>query len=422
MWEEEGASLQINWGDKVVHSKLARFEVEDMNVTKANWEYLDNLTGTEVTVKFVNLTEDTEYKIENVILNMDTKITGNNINTVMLSGSNSGNVAITDLAPEITVAPLSLDLGEVGETTTSDGSDNFVITNDGNKVLNISGITSPTNYEIKWGTGGSWSNSISTQTLTASNSETVYVRVTPPAIATYAGNIVISNDDADESTVNVSVTAEGVSLNTITDYIASYKFDNDFTDETGNYDASSSGSVTFGDDQQGNANSAAEFTYNSSDKVTLGSFTEDLGTFTISFWIYPTFYTSNRRVFLISNGGYSGSDFMRLQGTLSPNKLRITTKNGSGEATVHEITTPYNAWSHIIIQKDGSTINSWVNDAGLQSTVASRPPVLNSPDTNLIGDISNSNQSSGFKMSDLRIFDRLLNSTERTMVYDAEKP
>jgi len=105
-------------------------------------------------------------------------------------------------APNIEVTPASLDFGKVQINTTSDKT--ITIKNTGTKVLNISSIT----------ISGSQAFTIVSQSLTqipAGEARNVTVRFSPTGELPYAGNLIISSDDPDTPSIQVSLTGEGTS-------------------------------------------------------------------------------------------------------------------------------------------------------------------------------------------------------------------
>jgi len=422
---EEGSSIQNEDGDDVVYSYRTIIEFEDLQMSKDNYEWLRERHNTINTVTYIDLNTTTNYKVENCLLNIKPKIEGNHLNIVNVKGyvttSSATAINIFVPAPEISVSPLSIGLGEIGEGETTDGSDYTTISNSGTKALSLSSIVPPTNYEIKWGSGGTWENNLSNKTVNISDSEDLYVRVTPPDANTYAGNIVINSDDDDEPTTNVAVTVDGVS-GAPGDYISYLKFDGNLADETGNHDGSLiAGSISYVNDQKGEGSSAASFGYNETDKVDLGNFTETFTTFTISMWIdFNSLLRNNRSVFCLSNNGWDNNDSFNIRGT--GGSLQVVVKDASGNAQLYNVDGGgLTGWHHVIIEKDGFNHKTWIDNSLEADFTLYYNPTLISPDENFIGSYSSGN-CAGFSISDYRLYNRVLSNDERTAIYDEEKP
>ncbi|MES2836991.1 MAG: choice-of-anchor D domain-containing protein [Bacteroidota bacterium] len=97
-------------------------------------------------------------------------------------------------APEINVVTTSLNFGSIEENTTADLT--YVVQNTGNADLVLSTSTTAP-YSI---TG------TSPTTITAGNSATYTVRFSPTTTGTFTANVTISSNDADESSLTVSLT------------------------------------------------------------------------------------------------------------------------------------------------------------------------------------------------------------------------
>lgn len=103
--------------------------------------------------------------------------------------------------PNITVAPLSLDFGDVNINTTSDLT--VTITNDGTADLLVSDL-STTNAVF------SVVSPATPVTVVPQASEIVTVRFSPTAVGAQSGNLDITSDDPDQGVVSVTLAGNGV--------------------------------------------------------------------------------------------------------------------------------------------------------------------------------------------------------------------
>ncbi|MCP5008946.1 MAG: choice-of-anchor D domain-containing protein, partial [Aestuariibacter sp.] len=107
----------------------------------------------------------------------------------------------TTPAPEISVSPVSLTYGDVVSGTTSDLT--VTISNLGTADLTVSSLTT---------TDAAFSvvSPTAPVTIPASGNEVVTVRFSATAVTAYSGNLDIASDDADEPTVSVALSGNGV--------------------------------------------------------------------------------------------------------------------------------------------------------------------------------------------------------------------
>lgn len=122
-----------------------------------------------------------------------------------------GFVYVEPAGPEITVDPLSLDFG--GVIVGGTGLQQFTIYNTGDDILTGS-ITTPAGYSVA--AAGSKENRNRDEdrntlsfSMPVGTSRIYNLSFNPTAVATYAGNVVISSNDLDEGTLLLAVTGYG---------------------------------------------------------------------------------------------------------------------------------------------------------------------------------------------------------------------
>ncbi len=123
--------------------------------------------------------------------------------TVTSNDSDEGTVNVntsgTGIAPEITVAPLSLAIGSVLVGSNNSGS--FTITNEGNADLVVSNINS---------NNGVFTVNPSSATIASADSQVVTVTFSPTTTGSQSATITVTSNDSDEGTVNVNASGTGV--------------------------------------------------------------------------------------------------------------------------------------------------------------------------------------------------------------------
>ena len=108
------------------------------------------------------------------------------------------NVSGTGLAPEITLSETSVSIGDVD--VGSSGTGTFVITNEGNKTLTVSSISS--DNEV-------FTVDIPSASINAGQSQTVTVTFSPSERGEQSAIITVESDDSDEGSFTVQVTGTG---------------------------------------------------------------------------------------------------------------------------------------------------------------------------------------------------------------------
>ena len=122
-----------------------------------------------------------------------------------------GFVYVEPAGPEIAVDPLSLNFGEVqvGQTSVKQ----FTIYSNGDETLSGS-ITTPSGYTVTAARGkgqkdlGAGRNTLSFS-LPVGTHQNYNLSFNPTAVVTYSGNVTITSNDIDESTVLIAVTGTG---------------------------------------------------------------------------------------------------------------------------------------------------------------------------------------------------------------------
>ncbi len=129
-------------------------------------------------------------------------ITPNSVNVnVEIGHSYVVNFGDTLQAPDISVTPLSLGFGSVVQGTSA--AENVTVTNTGDAILNITGIT------IDDGQFAITSGNISGQTLAPGDSANITIVFTPSAAGPQSATMTITSNDPDEGTVDVSLSGTG---------------------------------------------------------------------------------------------------------------------------------------------------------------------------------------------------------------------
>ncbi len=118
------------------------------------------------------------------------------------------NLGGTGVMPEITVAPLALAFGSQGTAAGATASQAVTITNDGTSTLTISSVgltgTDPGEFAIASDTGEG--------TLAPAASRIVQVAFDPGGLGAKSATLRIVSDDADESTVDVTLDGTGIDI------------------------------------------------------------------------------------------------------------------------------------------------------------------------------------------------------------------
>jgi hypothetical protein len=163
----------------------------------------------------------------NVFTGGSTSVYRPNIKLTYAAGSTSG--------PEINAAPTSLDFGDV---TVNDAEVmQFTIQNTGTESLN-GNITTPTGYSVapvardlpgnlSTAAGRKKDRNTISYTVASDSYQTYNLTFSPTSAATYAGNVTITSNDADEPSLNIAVTGNGYQANSAPtlDLPASLDFD-----------------------------------------------------------------------------------------------------------------------------------------------------------------------------------------------------
>ena len=122
-------------------------------------------------------------------------------------GTVNVSLRVTGLAPEIAVAPLSIDFGDVANGSLS-SIETVTITNSGGFPLDVTGLTlggaNAADYSIA-------SDDCVAGTVPANGGTcTVNLQVTPSALGNRTATLTVASDDADEPTVSVSLTVNSI--------------------------------------------------------------------------------------------------------------------------------------------------------------------------------------------------------------------
>lgn len=120
----------------------------------------------------------------------------------------SGNGTPGNPGAEIDVNQTALGFGNVlcGQTS---AEQSVIISNTGSAALDVSSISAPNGFAVKKGTSGTWASNITSFSIAAGSTETIYVHFTPTQSQTYTGNMLINSNDADEPVTNVSLSGTG---------------------------------------------------------------------------------------------------------------------------------------------------------------------------------------------------------------------
>ena len=121
-----------------------------------------------------------------------------------IGGSNTLTKAVVvDAAPEITVLPTTLNFGDVTNGTSSTLT--LTIFNDGSADLSVTGLSiSGAAYSLD-------APPATPVTLSPGTSQIITVRFTPTGVSNgQTGTLTINSNDANEGTVSVSLTGDGI--------------------------------------------------------------------------------------------------------------------------------------------------------------------------------------------------------------------
>ena len=108
--------------------------------------------------------------------------------------------------PEISVSPLSHDLGQV--EIGSNASQTITIENNGTETLNVSGVSQATG-------SSDWSEDGSSVSIAPNNSATFDITFAPTSVGSQTATFEITSNDPDESTATVTCQGEGVAPNIV---------------------------------------------------------------------------------------------------------------------------------------------------------------------------------------------------------------
>lgn len=224
--------------------------------------------------------------------------------------------------------------------------------------------------------------------------------------------------------------AEGTAFPSSTegDMLAHYKLDDSDVDETGNYNPESS-DITYSTGRFGKAGN-----FNGNKRITFGegspyAFEDTIKAF--SFWIKPDTTSSLMSPFTISSTSSAAYFFNCTWNNSSSTFSMQCRKGSSGNQFTDGVTfSPTTSWVHIVIQRDGTEREIWLNGSKKTITEDNRGSSSSSswisypsPGSGVtkgaigIHRFSSINYSDGL-IDQFRIYDRTLTSTEISELYN----
>ncbi|MEK7264214.1 MAG: LamG-like jellyroll fold domain-containing protein, partial [Bacteroidota bacterium] len=199
--------------------------------------------------------------------------------------------------------------------------------------------------------------------------------------------------------------------------VASYPFNNNANDESGNGNNGAVNGATITNDRFGNANSAYGFD-GVSNRIEMGTWFY-FDNFAISMWVkagitqqsYSTIIENNHNTFR----SWSCEQVMD---SISVYNFFVRTSQGPSNARF--VLTP-NVWKHVVLQKDQNSIKVFIDGANVSSTVASSSVVYEASKLGIgrqynLGD-NGPNRFWNGQMDDITIYNRALTTNEIDSLY-----
>ncbi|MCU0468735.1 MAG: LamG domain-containing protein, partial [Arcicella sp.] len=336
----------------------------------------------------------------------------NNITCIIPSNTVAGNYKIrvvsgTNPNQVISVNALSITVNPA-VTATISGTTTIFRGNSATLTLNFTGV-------------GPWTYSLSGINLTATaNSSIVNVSVSPTTTTTYTIQSV--NNACGAGTTSGSAI---VTVNTIPQLIACYKFDDNALDSKGNHHGTVNG-ATLTSDRFGRANSA--YNFDGLSNIQLNNAADfGVATFTWSAWVNASVLaTLNIPKTVFSVGYDAGDQHINLYYLNTSGQAGWNYGSYTGYTTVAmPIMISYTAvatnnWVHLAVVRTPTERKFYINgQLSLSGTAA--PPFYNTPILAAIGSRYNGTQPFSGKIDDVKIYNGALTDEDVLLLYNEEQ-
>lgn len=196
------------------------------------------------------------------------------------------------------------------------------------------------------------------------------------------------------------------------DYIAYYKFSNNYDDETTNYDATNYG-TTFTTDKDGVSNSAI--------KNTDGYLTTSLSlpsSFTLSFWVYMEGGVSNDKRCIFTTFDTATNKGFNLKMSKDDGSIQIGDGTNAPTTTSNTLSAPYLTWTNIIITYNTSTDKLYFYKNNTKYDIYHSISYIQSPlSLNYLGLETSSTCNLDGRIDDIVVYDRVLSDSEVERIY-----
>jgi len=198
--------------------------------------------------------------------------------------------------------------------------------------------------------------------------------------------------------------------------IAYYPFNGNANDESGNGNNGTVTGATLTTDRKGVSNSAYSFNNQKISITRVSDFDATFtGDFTISMWIYPTFFPGFSRLFSMRDAPADGFEILLAGSSVVNSNYNNSTSDGFTQTLV------LNTWYSIIMTKESGILKLYFNNILNGTTFDySARGAMNTTVSPVIANYAAAYPSVGIigKMDDIRIYNRALTTAEITTLYN----